>query len=199
VVPRVLLAVAAFALAGCTTAITGDAQPSADSTLAAFVFRPVLGEPLPGSGGGSDADASRQSRDSDQQKQAAEALDCEKPDPLAGLDDPKLPLVTCDDKGDYKYVLGPVILDGAAISKAEAAQNNDTSAWVLRLTFTDDGTKTWGDFTSSHVQEQVAIVLRTKVLSAPTIQAPILDGITEISGNFSREEAQRLADQLSGR
>ncbi|TWP46738.1 precorrin-3B C(17)-methyltransferase [Lentzea tibetensis] len=195
---RVLLAVAALALAGCTTAITGDAQPAAESALAEFVFRPVLGEPLPAAAG-SEANVSRQSRDPDQQKQAAEALDCAKPDPLTGLDDHELPLVTCDAKGDYKYVLGSVIFDGDAISKAEAAQNNDSNGWVLRLTFTAEGTSTWGEYTSTHVQEQVAIVLRTKVLSAPTIQAPILNGVTEISGDFSREDAERLADQLSGR
>ena len=39
--------------------------------------------------------------------------------------DPNKPLVTCDSSGSYKYILGPVMLDGALIDSAQAGQ--DTS------------------------------------------------------------------------
>ena len=35
-------------------------------------------------------------------------LDCSQPDPLRGNDDLDKPLVTCDEKGEFKYVLAPV-------------------------------------------------------------------------------------------
>jgi len=49
------------------------------------------------------------------------------------------------------------------------------------------------------VGQQVAILINGRVLSAPSIQSPILGGVTEISGQFTKDEAEQLAQQLSGR
>jgi preprotein translocase subunit SecD len=131
------------------------------------------------------------------QQQALAALQCtDAQDPLRGNDDPQLPLVTCNEDGTEKYVLGPSFLPGEQIADASAGFDQQRGGWVVNLSFKSEGTETWGNFTSQNVGERAAFVLDTQVVSAPNIQVAILDGNTQISGQFSQPEAQQLADVL---
>ena len=141
------------------------------------------------------ARATRQSMDASVQAQALQALDCAATDPLRGYDDPTLPLVSCNQDGTEKYVLGPSFLEGTQISTAQAAQNSQGAGWVIDVTFKSDGAAIWGDYTSKNVGKNVAFVLDGEVVSAPTIQGPIF-GTTQITGQFSQAEAQNLAGIL---
>jgi preprotein translocase subunit SecD len=141
------------------------------------------------------ARATRQSMDASVQAQALQALDCAATDPLRGYDDPTLPLVSCNQDGTEKYVLGPSFLQGTQISTAQAAQNSQGAGWVIDVTFKSDGAAIWGDYTSKNVGKNVAFVLDGEVVSAPTIQGPIF-GTTQITGQFSQAEAQNLAGIL---
>jgi preprotein translocase subunit SecD len=141
------------------------------------------------------ARVTRQSMDASVQAQALQALDCAATDPLRGYDDPTLPLVSCNQDGTEKYVLGPSFLEGTQISTAQAAQNSQGAGWVIDVTFKSDGAAIWGDYTSKNVGKNVAFVLDGEVVSAPTIQGPIF-GTTQITGQFSQAEAQNLAGIL---
>jgi len=141
------------------------------------------------------ARVTRQSMDASVQAQALQALDCAATDPLRGYDAPTLPLVSCNQDGTEKYVLGPSFLEGTQISTAQAAQNSQGAGWVIDVTFKSDGAAIWGDYTSKNVGKNVAFVLDGEVVSAPTIQGPIF-GTTQITGQFSQAEAQNLAGIL---
>jgi preprotein translocase subunit SecD len=141
------------------------------------------------------ARATRQSTDATVQAQALQALDCAATDPLRGYDDPTLPLVSCNQDGTEKYVLGPSFLEGTQIASAQAAQNSQGAGWVIDVSFKSDGAAIWGDYTSQNVGKNVAFVLDGEVVSAPTIQGPIF-GNTQITGQFSQAEAQDLAGVL---
>ena len=142
-----------------------------------------------------EARAARQSTDPQVQAQALAALDCAAPDPLRGYDDPTLPLVSCNQEGTEKYVLGPSFLEGTQIDSAQASQNTQGVGWVIDVTFKSEGAAIWGDYTSRNVGKNVAFVLDGEVVSAPTINGPIY-GPTQITGQFSQEEAQALAGVL---
>ena len=142
-----------------------------------------------------EARPTRQSTDAQVQAAALQVLDCAATDPLRGYDDPTLPLVSCNQDGTEKYVLGPSFLEGTQISTAQAAQNSQGAGWVIDLTFKSDGAAIWGDYTSNNVGKNVAFVLDGEVVSAPTIQGPIF-GTTQITGQFSQAEAQDLAGIL---
>ena len=129
------------------------------------------------------------------QAAALQVLDCAATDPLRGYDDPTLPLVSCNQDGTEKYVLGPSFLEGTQIATAQAAQNSQGAGWVIDVTFKSDGAAIWGDYTSNNVGKNVAFVLDGEVVSAPTIQGPIF-GTTQITGQFSQGEAQNLAGIL---
>ena len=163
-----------------TPAPTGAAATPADPAVAAAIDA---------------ARATRQSMDASVQAQALQALDCAATDPLRGYDDPTLPLVSCNQDGTEKYVLGPSFLEGTQISTAQAAQNSQGAGWVIDVTFKSDGAAIWGDYTSKNVGKNVAFVLDGEVVSAPTIQGPIF-GTTQITGQFSQAEAQNLAGIL---
>ncbi|MFR9801347.1 protein translocase subunit SecD [Pseudonocardia sp. RS010] len=142
-----------------------------------------------------EAKATRQSTDPAVQQQALLALDCSAPDPLQGYDDPSLPLVTCDQDGTAKYILGPTVVEGTEIASAQATQNPQGVGYVVDLSFESAGAQAWGDYTSQHIGEMAAFVLDGEVVSAPTIQGALY-GNTQVSGNFNQEQAQDLAGIL---
>ncbi|WP_434441302.1 protein translocase subunit SecD [Lentzea sp. E54] len=161
-----------------------------------------------------EAKAMRQSTDPQVLQQAALMLDCTQPDPLRGNDDLDKPLVTCDEKGEFKYTLAPVNppkedtetkpddytnysrLTGEDINNAVANSNPNGTGYVVNLDFKSEGGSKWAKFTSANVQQAVAVVLDGEVMSAPTIQSAIEGGSTEISGKFTLAEAQNLANTL---
>ncbi|MCP2246645.1 protein translocase subunit SecD [Lentzea aerocolonigenes] len=161
-----------------------------------------------------EAKALRQATDPQILQQAALLLDCSKADPLRGNDDLDKPLVTCDEKGEFKYTLAPAVqpkedtqtkaddytnytrLTGEDIDNAAANNNPNGTGYVVNLSFKSDGGSKWAKFTSANVQQAVAVVLDGEVMSAPTIQSAITGGSTEISGKFTLKEATNLANTL---
>ena len=164
--------------------------------------RPSSGYPVPGHEAGDPAvqtaKATRQSTDKTVREQAMSTLDCAAPDPLAGHDDAAAPLVTCDG-GEYRYDLGPVFLDGDRVGKASSGPSEFGDGHVVTIEFDAEGARTWADFTTANVGNQVAILINGRVLSAPSIQSPITGGAAQITGNFTAAEADQLARQLVGR
>jgi len=120
--------------------------------------------------------------------------------------DPGKPLVTCSDDLSVKFLLGPVEVDGSTISDATAgikrgANGVALNEWAVYPVFDEAGTKAFGEVTTrlvalSGARNQFAIVLDGKVISAPTTNAAITNGKPEISGSFTQETAQTLANQL---
>ncbi|PPJ27329.1 protein translocase subunit SecD [Nocardia nova] len=140
------------------------------------------------------ARALRQSTDPQVQQLAAQQLDCRKPDPLAGNDDPKLPLVTCSSDGNEVYLLAPMRIDGQDIKDASSSLNQQ-SQWAVDLTFKN--ADAWADLTKEYLQKQVAFTLDSKVISAPVVQqGPQLGGTTQITGQFNASTAKELANSL---
>jgi preprotein translocase subunit SecD len=143
-------------------------------------------------------DSARQMRQSTEptlQETALLTLDCGARDPLRGYDDPTLPLVTCNQDGTEKYILGPSFLEGTEIASAQAQQNTTGVGWVVSLTFESLGQQVWGEYTTNNVGKQVAFTLDGEVVSAPSINQPIF-GATQIEGQFNQAEAESLAGVL---
>ncbi|HTI21065.1 MAG TPA: protein translocase subunit SecD [Kutzneria sp.] len=130
------------------------------------------------------------------QQAAFAALDCSKPDPLAGYDDSKLPLVTCDRDHTSKYILGPSFLEGKEIATAQSQFDSQQAQWIVTLTFKADGAKVWADYTGKNVGQYAAFTLDGQVQSAPKINQQII-GNTEISGSFTQASSKQLANSLS--
>ncbi len=116
------------------------------------------------------------------------------------------PLVTCDDAGTTKFLLGPVEVPGELIADATAgtvtsSQGVSTGQWAVNLSFNGEGTTKFATISTRIVAlqpplNQFAVVLDGKVITAPTMNATITDGKAQITGNFTQASATTLADQL---
>ncbi|MET7570424.1 protein translocase subunit SecD [Streptomyces sp. NPDC005492] len=103
----------------------------------------------------------------------------------------------------YKYLLGPAAVDGTDVKKAQAVYNTTSAAgWQVTMDFTSGGSKKFADITgelakNTTPQNEFGIVLDGQVVSSPFVQSSITGGNAEISGSFTQEEAQSLANMLS--
>ncbi|WP_187263135.1 protein translocase subunit SecDF [Pontibacter beigongshangensis] len=66
----------------------------------------------------------------------------------------------------------------------------------ITMNMNPTGAKQWARLTAANVERQIAIVLDDNVYSAPVVKGEITGGNSSISGNFTVEEAQDLANIL---
>ncbi|WP_063061096.1 protein translocase subunit SecD [Nocardia sienata] len=143
------------------------------------------------------AKAIRQSTDPTTQQLAMASLDCTAADPLAGNDDPNLPLVTCSTDGKEVFLLDKSRIDGQEIADATSGLNTEQARHEVNLEFKGSGSDAWASLTGEYVQQRVAFVLDSEVVSAPVVQqGPQLGGRTSISGDFNAASAKELANTL---
>src|SRR5690625_3661084 len=136
------------------------------------------------------------------------ALDCTADESLVGggVDNPDAPLVTCDQEGRAKYILGPVEVHGSEIRNASAglevnSAGIQTNNWIVNLEFKGEGKDDFATISRRLIdleppRNQFGIVLDNLVVQAPRMNNVITDGRAQISGNFTRESAQTLSSQL---
>ena len=91
-----------------------------------------------------------------------------------------------------------VLMDGSVIksAKSEIRQNGDTAEPVVLLEFTAEGAEKFKSLTERYTNKIISIWLDDEMLAAPTVQVPITDGQVIVSGNFTIEEATKLANQI---
>lgn len=182
-----------------TDALKADETPSAGAS-AADEATPA---PTPSATGGTSGND-----DSGLQAQYA-ALDCTKEAVRAKAGDGAKAgdsTVACgqNSQGQWqKYLLGPAAVDGTDVDKAQAVLNTQTGAgWTVTMDFTDKGAKKFADITGQLAQKQspqnqFAIVLDGEVVSDPYVSQALTGGNAEISGNFTQQSSQELANMLS--
>jgi SecD/SecF fusion protein len=79
----------------------------------------------------------------------------------------------------------------------DARQGYDQNGKVdVSMSMNAEGAKIWKRLTGENIGNQIAIVLDTYVYSAPNVNGEIPNGQSSISGNFTIEEGQDLANIL---
>lgn len=86
-------------------------------------------------------------------------------------------------------------MDGSSVDESFQGYD-DKGKPSIKMNMTTLGAKKWGELTRNNVGRPVAISLDDIVYSAPNVINAIEGGQTEISGNFTIEEAQDLANTL---
>lgn len=90
---------------------------------------------------------------------------------------------------------GPA-LDGDVVTNARADQGQQGSAWEVNMTMNSAGASRWATITGAEIGKAIAIVLDGYVYSAPNVNQRIDGGRSNITGNFSPQEAQDLENVL---
>ena len=125
-------------------------------------------------------------------------------DPFPNVSDQVL--ITCDESKTYKYLLGPALIPGNMVTRAQAAVPQNSVAYVVELQFNSQGGADFQTVTAhlasqTSPQNQFGIVLDGVVISAPSVgseySAGIAGGKAEISGSFTQKSATDLANVLS--
>ncbi|MFE4695152.1 protein translocase subunit SecD [Streptomyces sp. NPDC056749] len=194
------------------TASNSKTTPSADSTTQGRAVTDALKKdatPTPSDTAGageSDAPAATETPDAATaalQKKFTE-LDCTDKAARAAAGDgvkPSDPTVACSSEGDAKYLLGPAEVSGTDVDDAKAQFDQQRGIWLVSMEFTDKGSKKFQTITKKLSAQQspanqFAISLDGEVVSAPQVNET-LSGSAEISGSFTQQSAEDLANVLS--
>lgn len=93
----------------------------------------------------------------------------------------------------YYAVKTQVIVSGENLISAQPSFDPQTNLPIVNFKFDSLGAKKFANATKNNVGKIFAMVLDDKVISAPRINTPILDGTGSITGSFTVQEAQDLA------
>lgn len=97
-------------------------------------------------------------------------------------------------KASYPYLIkSRVDLGGELLVDAAATFDSRNNEPVVSFRFNAAGAQKFGEITHNNVGKRFAVVLDGKVITAPVMQVPILDGSGIITGRFTTETANDLA------
>lgn len=92
---------------------------------------------------------------------------------------------------------GRAPLEGDVITNARSqVSQNGRAEYEVSMSMNSDGARKWARLTKQNLGRSIAIVLDGFVYSYPTVQSEIPGGNSQITGNFTTEEAQDLANVL---
>ena len=120
---------------------------------------------------------------------------------LAGIKDPQkaIELIGTTAKLEFRIKnkdgYGPVLLEGSAL-KTAGVSRDQVGMPSVSFELNSQGANTFAKITRENIGKQLAIMLDNKEQSAPTINSEINGGRGIITGRFSIEEANNLANLL---
>ncbi len=92
--------------------------------------------------------------------------------------------------------LGKAPLEGDVVTNATQDYDPTTGKPNVDMQMNAEGARKWKELTAANIGRRIAIILDNYVYSAPNVQSEISGGRSSISGSFSIEEAQDLANVL---
>ncbi len=91
---------------------------------------------------------------------------------------------------------GRAPLEGGVVTDARADFDQYSAGATVSMKMNAEGAKTWARLTKENIGREVAIVLDGYAYSFPTVNTEITGGSSQITGNFTTEEAKDLANVL---
>lgn len=82
------------------------------------------------------------------------------------------------------------------VESAVAGVDAATEMPIVTLQLRPESVAAFGEFTKQRIGEPVQLRLGDRVLSAPIVREPILEGILIISGQMTKRDARELAGNL---
>jgi hypothetical protein len=111
-------------------------------------------------------------------------------------------------QGGQKYVLGSVIVDETGVVHATAQREGPyapsySAYWSVYIDLTAEAAEAFQAATEAAVvsldpQNQIAIIVEGRIVSSPTVAAPITSGNVVLTASFTKTQARSLASSLSG-
>ncbi|MBQ7965178.1 MAG: SecD/SecF family protein translocase subunit [Ruminococcus sp.] len=123
-------------------------------------------------------------------------------DPVKAIDE-----LAATAKLTFRDEAGNVLMDGSSVAKAEAGVNTETGSageYLVLLDLTADGAEIFAEATKANLGKSIGIYMDETLLSAPVVENNeknkngITGGSASITGDFTAEEATKLANQING-
>ncbi len=92
-----------------------------------------------------------------------------------------------------------IILQGADVTEAGVFYDQENGTFGVSLSLSEDGAAAFAEATTRLAESNgiISIWMDETVISTPTVQTAITDGQASITGNFTAETAQELADRIN--
>lgn len=116
---------------------------------------------------------------------------------LPGVQDAQQAIETIGKTAQLKFLKpdGTVVATGAEVKNAQVVFDGKSNEPQISLEFNAEGTKSFAEATAelAPTREPIFIVLDEAVISSPSVNDPIPNGKSVITGNFTTESASQLA------
>jgi len=90
---------------------------------------------------------------------------------------------------------GKAVIDGSVITNAK--QELDPSGnYVISMEMNSEGARIWKRFTAENINKSIALVIDNYVYTFPMVNSEIPNGHSQLSGKFTKAEAEDLASIL---
>jgi SecD/SecF fusion protein len=107
--------------------------------------------------------------------------------------------------GDEVYMLYAVrkassqreALTGKYIKEASVGYDEQWGRVTIDITMNEKGTERWAQMTTDNINRVIAICIDGAVISAPRVMSAITQGNTQITGNFTVQQAEELAGGIN--
>ncbi len=121
-------------------------------------------------------------------------------DPVKAIDE-----LAATAKLTFRNEAGEVLMDGSSVAQAQAGVNTEQGSageYMILLDLTSEGAEIFAEATKANLGKSIGIYMDETLLSAPVVDDDNPNGITggsaSITGDFTAEEATKLANQING-
>ncbi len=92
-----------------------------------------------------------------------------------------------------------IILEGSDVEEASAYYDPSTQTYGVSLTLSESGTEAFAEATTRLAESSgvISIWMDNTMITYPNVNDPITNGQASITGNFTAETAQQLADRIN--
>ena len=94
-----------------------------------------------------------------------------------------------------------ILIEGKDIESAKALitadQTTNKQQFIVQLNFTEEGKQKFADATTRLSGQTISIWMDDVMISSPTVNTPITDGVASITGDFTSKEASSLAAKIN--
>lgn len=95
-----------------------------------------------------------------------------------------------------RCILHEAIINAEEVERAELENDPITNDMIVNIVFSDSAREKFHHYTKEHIGEPIALMIEGMILTIPTIQAPIENGLMQIHGLWY-EDAVRLARSIN--
>jgi preprotein translocase subunit SecD len=107
------------------------------------------------------------------------------------------PTVLHDVDGVDCYQVSVPLMELQQLDAISVASQPPASQWVITMRMTTSDAQSFAALTTERTKQQLAFVVRGTVFATQAVAAPVTNGVVQLQGNFTEDDANRLVRQIT--